>query len=420
MTAGYDDRRRRGRGALPRAWASRRLAGEEHARTVAGRPWPAARQSLSPATASPPPPSRRTRRRDSAAMFSNHARNAATVSGSTDPVRRRPRTRHSVDRSRSAARRSPSTKPRSIAAAAAACVRLAGEQEEVDDVPRLREVGAAPGELPERQAVRLLRRRSAAPWLRMRSRKRIVSRVERLLEVVPERVRILEADGESKQAGRDARRPPSAPCASIREVTPPRLVVFAISAVDGLDARVRRRRRRRRTRGGRRSPGSGRSARRDGRAGARARSPRGLALARDAHLERLEPAQERARPCRPRERGRCAMRNSSSRAASSRRLHTTAPTSASSCPARYFVAEWTARSQPSSSGRTWSGVAAVESHTTRAGCAAAASKSGIVRNGFDGASSQTRSTPRAARPVWSNSTLSTPQRASSSSMTPVP
>ncbi len=63
-------------------------------------------------------------------------------------------------------------------------------------------------------------------------------------------------------------------------------------------------------------------------------------------------------------------------------------------------------SQPSSSGRTWSGVAAVESQTTRAGWAAAASKSGIVRNGFDGASSQTRSTPSGGGPVWSNSTLS--------------
>ena len=105
-----------------------------------------------------------------------------------------------------------------------------------------------------------------------------------------------------------------------------------------------------------------------------------------------------ARPCRPQGPGPCRERNARSRAASSACLHTTAPTSASSCPERYFVAEWTAKSQPSSSGLTWSGVAAVESHTTRAGCAAAASKFGIVRNGFDGASSQTRSAPAGGAP----------------------
>ena len=55
-------------------------------------------------------------------------------------------------------------------------------------------------------------------------------------------------------------------------------------------------------------------------------------------------------------------------------------------------------SQPCSSGRTLSGVAAVESQTTRAGWATAASKSGIVRNGFDGASIQTRSTPSGGAP----------------------
>ena len=118
--------------------------------------------------------------------------------------------------------------------------------------------------------------------------------------------------------------------------------------------------------------------------------------------------------------GPVCVRNSSSLAASSGRLQTTAPTSASSWPERYFVAEWIARSQPSSSGRTFSGVAAVESHATRAGCAAAAAKFGIVRNGFDGASSQTRSTPSGGEPVWSNSTFAMPQRASSSSITPVP
>ena len=56
------------------------------------------------------------------------------------------------------------------------------------------------------------------------------------------------------------------------------------------------------------------------------------------------------------------------------------------------------------------GVAAVESTSTGAGCAAAASKSGIVRNGFDGASSQTSCTPSGGGPVWSNSTCFRPQR----------
>ena len=66
------------------------------------------------------------------------------------------------------------------------------------------------------------------------------------------------------------------------------------------------------------------------------------------------------------------------------------------------------------------GVAAVESTTTGAGCAAAASRSGIVRNGFDGASSQTRSTPSGGAPVWSNSTNRSPQRSSASKRTDVP
>ena len=64
-------------------------------------------------------------------------------------------------------------------------------------------------------------------------------------------------------------------------------------------------------------------------------------------------------------------------------------------------------------------VAAVESTTTRAGCAAAASRSGIVRNGFDGASSQTRSAGGGG-PVWSNSMCERPQRPSSPNSTPVP
>ena len=98
------------------------------------------------------------------------------------------------------------------------------------------------------------------------------------------------------------------------------------------------------------------------------------------------------------------VRNSFRRSASSGRFVTTTPSSTSSWPPRYFVALWSTKSAPCSIGRRWIGVAAVESTTTRAGCAAAASRSGIVRNGFDGASSQTRSTPSGGAPVWSNST----------------
>src|SRR2546421_67081 len=51
---------------------------------------------------------------------------------------------------------------------------------------------------------------------------------------------------------------------------------------------------------------------------------------------------------------------------------------------------------------------------------AAAWSSGIVRKGFDGASSQMRSTSPGGGPVWSNSTTRRPQRSSSLKMTPVP
>ena len=45
---------------------------------------------------------------------------------------------------------------------------------------------------------------------------------------------------------------------------------------------------------------------------------------------------------------------------------------------------------------------------------------GTSSNGFDGASSQTRSAPSGGGPVWSNSTNRSPQRSSSRSSTPVP
>ena len=90
---------------------------------------------------------------------------------------------------------------------------------------------------------------------------------------------------------------------------------------------------------------------------------RGLAC--EAHLEGLQPAEQEPRGVGPGTGPVRAELEQARRVSSSRQ--TTAPTSASSCPARYFVAEWSARSQPSSSGRTFSGVAAVESQTHTGG-----------------------------------------------------
>ena len=251
----------------------------------------------------------------------------------------------------------------------------------------------------------------------MRSRKLIVSRASAPLEVVPERVRVLEPDREPEEArwhaltlpagpGLDARRD----AAEARHVhDQPRRGLDPASRVRVGDVE-----REEAAEAGIANDGHGRMALEP--LGDRGRA---LRLSRDAHLERLQPAEEEPRSVGGRDRAGARPELEQPRGVLGA-LHTSAPTSASSCPARYFVAEWSAMSQPSSSGRTWSGVAAVESQTTRAGCAAAAAKSGIVRNGFDGASSQTRSTPSGGGPVWSNSTFSIPQRASSSRITPVP
>ena len=113
-------------------------------------------------------------------------------------------------------------------------------------------------------------------------------------------------------------------------------------------------------------------------------------------------------------------RNSCSFSAAARSRQTTAPSSASSWPERYFDPLCSTKSAPCSSGRRWIGVATVASTTTGAGCAAAASRSGIVRYGFDGASSQTSWTPSGGGPVWSNSTTRNPHGASAPKVTPVP
>ena len=218
---------------------------------------------------------------------------------------------------------------------------------------------------------------------------------------------------------RERGRLPSGGASRSASATPPRLVAFAMTRVDGLDA----------SRGGavgdveRHEPAEARVAhdrsRRDARrAGARARvrsrsgARRGTAASRGCAAA--------ASTDRARRRCRSSSRKSCRRVASSSRLHTTAPRRTSSWPPRYFVALWSTKSAPCSSGRRWIGVAAVESTTTVAGCAAAASRSGIVRNGFDGASSQTSCTSSGGGPVWSNSTVFSPQRASSPNSRPVP
>ena len=182
-------------------------------------------------------------------------------------------------------------------------------------------------------------------------------------------------------------------------------VAFAISRVEvSTGARPRRPRRRRRS--GRRSPGSGRGstfgwpARRVGDVGG------GRGLAADANLERLEAAQEQPAPDRAPGRcrsGRGSVRSSSGGVPGSRQ--TTAPSSASSWPGevlRRAVERRSRRRARAAAGRI--GVATVASTTTGAGCAAAASRSGIVRNGFAGASTQMSCTPSGGGPVWSNST----------------
>ena len=123
---------------------------------------------------------------------------------------------------------------------------------------------------------------------------------------------------------------------SITLVTPPSEVAFTISRVDGLDAP--RRLAVRDVEGDEaaearvahdRAPS-------DGAASRSAMIGRGLGLAPDAHLERLAGRGAGARRCRAPARSRCASGSGAARRGGSR--PTTAPSSASSWPPRYFVA----------------------------------------------------------------------------------
>ena len=176
---------------------------------------------------------------------------------------------------------------------------------------------------------------------------------------------------------------------------PPRLVAFSIASVRSRRAGPRRRRRRRRRRGSR-SPGSGRRRRPDARR-AGARAARGRLHRVEPHLQRLQPALEQ-----PRRVGRRDEPGEPAREVEALVELVVGDRGdageESSCPPSTLVALCSATSQPSSSGRRRSGDASVASQTTGAGWAAAASKSGIVSIGFDGASSRIEVGVRGRRP----------------------
>ena len=222
---------------------------------------------------------------------------------------------------------------------------------------------------------------------------------QRLLEVGPELLGILEPDREPEQARRD---PVSLPAvarlelraraaearrvldrASIARSTRPR--GFAVGDVERDEEREPR------VAHGRRPPecaasALGEDARRsppDGRGASRASRARG----------------GRARPCRPRRRSPRAGASRCSRSRSSGSRVTVTPASTSSWPGedlrRRVEHDVAARARAAGAA---SGDATVASQTTGAGWAAAASRSGIVSSGFAGASTRIRSTLVRRRP----------------------
>ena len=137
-----------------------------------------------------------------------------------------------------------------------------------------------------------------------------------------------------------------------------------ISCVDVSTRRAARRRRRRRRRAARRSPGSGRVS-----TAACALEPRARARSRSRSAGAPGPRAS-ARPRRSSQRGVGRGDDAGARAelvqalgVARSRLQTTAPSSTSWWPPRYFVALWRTKSAPCSSGRRWIGVAAVASTT---------------------------------------------------------
>ena len=138
--------------------------------------------------------------------------------------------------------------------------------------------------------------------------------------------------------------------------------MFAISVVRSRP-HAPPRRRRRRTTGARRSPGSARSRRPDARAAA-PRATRALSVCRATRTSSVSSPRRRSHAMSAPGTAPVRAELAQPLGRRPRPWQTTAPTSASSWPARYFVAECSARSQPSSSGLTCSGVAAVESQSS--------------------------------------------------------
>jgi hypothetical protein len=109
-------------------------------------------------------------------------------------------------------------------------VGLLGEVDEMDDVPRLGEVGASPGELLERERVgvlRRLRRSLVADEIEDSHRQSAPSARSRSCQSSSGSSR--PTDSRSRPGG--TRAPSQRALASMRDVTPPRLVMFAISSV---------------------------------------------------------------------------------------------------------------------------------------------------------------------------------------------
>ena len=209
-----------------------------------------------PATASPKPPSRRTRPGLRGDLLEPRAE-GLDRRGSDDAIGLRshrplgdPLVRRDDLVVAIGLRRSSPPRPRAG---------LVVEVEEVDNVTRLREVGA-PAPSWRTRGDRSPRASSGAPLLRC-GRGSPSHAFPSACSRSAQSASGSSSPTESRSRPGGTRSPSQRERASIRDVTPPRLVMFAISFVL-VSTRARPRRPRRRRTGGRRSPGSGRSRRR--------------------------------------------------------------------------------------------------------------------------------------------------------------
>ena len=194
-------------------------------------------------------------------------------------------------------------------------------------------------------------------------------------------------------AARPARARPPSGRGLHRRGDPPRHVAFSISARRASRRAARPRRRRRRRRAARRGRDSGRS-RPSGAPASRAARSRAVADWRSTRtLERLQSAQqEPGRIGRGDDPGarRGTSRSASAVAASGRRRRRAARRGARRGTSSRCAAT---KSAPCSSGRRSTASRPSRRRGRARGARRRASRSGIVRNGFDGASSQTSCTP---------------------------